>query len=180
MVKQLKSVSPTVAYDQASGGASGSGHPSNRDEGAESNLLPLESGRALAVTYLESALGVGTRPTDVEDERDSVAGSERSLPVAEAPGECDGQVLGHLFSVGLVFWVDTVSFSGGGCIKDHCEMSGLLMSDEFYQGRSKSKNGGGIETFRGENRTTNEREVGTIRESHTVEEIETFLHLVRL
>ena len=77
VVKLLKSINPAVPIDgkeslQSMGDAlSGSAHP--RDINA---VLPLESGRALAVTFLESAIGISTgRPTE-EDEFDSLAPDE--------------------------------------------------------------------------------------------------------
>jgi hypothetical protein len=63
VVKLLKTASPQVPYDKE--GAS-------YDDG----ILPLEAGRALAVSYLESAIGINSdRPTE-EDEFDMLPGDE--------------------------------------------------------------------------------------------------------
>jgi Vam6/Vps39-like protein vacuolar protein sorting-associated protein 39 len=64
VVELLKSIVPTVPYDN---------NASNTLPTYEDGILPLESGRSLAVTFLESAMGIMTgRPTE-EDEFDHLA-----------------------------------------------------------------------------------------------------------
>ena len=65
VVKLLKSINPSVSMDASSS------HQRQHDEGG--HALPMDSGRALAVAFLESAMGVSTgRPTE-EDEFDSLS-----------------------------------------------------------------------------------------------------------
>ncbi|OEU14510.1 hypothetical protein FRACYDRAFT_241057 [Fragilariopsis cylindrus CCMP1102] len=67
VVQLLKSIKPVIAYPSSQNDSS------DRDEIVEdvetTGLLPLESGRALAVTYLESAIGISTNRPE-EDEFD--------------------------------------------------------------------------------------------------------------
>ena len=77
VVKLLKSINPAVPYDGKETLQSMedtlAGNSNSRDM---ITVLPLESGRALAVTFLESAIGISTgRPTE-EDEFDSLAPDE--------------------------------------------------------------------------------------------------------
>ena len=59
VVKLLKTINPQIPYDRLTGEVG-----TSYDDG----ILPLESGRALAVTYLESAMGIHTgRPTEEEE-----------------------------------------------------------------------------------------------------------------
>lgn len=64
VVELLKSVHPAVPYDalkESGGGIGGSGvSPSSQRQEDGVAPLPLESGRALAVTFLESAIGIST------------------------------------------------------------------------------------------------------------------------
>jgi hypothetical protein len=72
VVKLLKSINPAVPYDGKE--ISLSDHMGH--ETTSNTILPIESGRALAVTFLESAIGISTgRPTE-EDEFDSLAPDE--------------------------------------------------------------------------------------------------------
>lgn len=65
VVELLKSIHPAVPFD-----AKEVGLTSDEDTSGSSTALPLETGRAIAVAFLESALGISTgRPTD-EDEFD--------------------------------------------------------------------------------------------------------------
>jgi hypothetical protein len=69
--KLLKSINPAVPYDGKE--LSLSDHMGHE---TANTILPIESGRALAVTFLESAIGISTgRPTE-EDEFDSLAPDE--------------------------------------------------------------------------------------------------------
>jgi hypothetical protein len=89
VVKLLKSINPAVSYDgkEVILGAALDEHYPQHDATATTTttnldagilLLPIESGRALAVTFLESAIGISTgRPTE-EDEFDSLAPDENS------------------------------------------------------------------------------------------------------
>jgi hypothetical protein len=64
VVQLLKSINPAVPYLQDSA----------KDE--DEDMLPMDSGRALAVTFLESAIGISTnRPTE-EDEFDMLQSEE--------------------------------------------------------------------------------------------------------
>jgi hypothetical protein len=64
VVKLLKSINPAVPYDK------------ERPSSYEDHTLPLESGRALAVTYIESAIGIATGRSKDEDEFDSLPPDE--------------------------------------------------------------------------------------------------------
>ena len=67
VVQLLKSINPAVPYTQ--------GNTKEEDE----EVLPMASGRALAVTFLESAIGISTnRPTE-EDEFDAIQSDENML-----------------------------------------------------------------------------------------------------
>jgi hypothetical protein len=67
VVQLLKSIKPVIAYPSSQ---NDSGIRDEIEEDAETTgLLPLESGRALAVTYLESAIGISTNRPE-EDEFD--------------------------------------------------------------------------------------------------------------
>ena len=73
VVELLKSVNPTVAYDAKDESALG-----DYAEVAKSDKtpLPLESGRALAVSYLESAIGILTDRPPSEEAFDSLPADE--------------------------------------------------------------------------------------------------------
>ena len=66
VVNLLKSIRPKVPYD--------SNNPVHSETyGKNHSSLPLESGRALAITFLESATGISTgRPDDIEPEENSM------------------------------------------------------------------------------------------------------------
>ena len=71
VVKLLKSINPAVPYDSKETLSSDDAVGSDMD-----TVLPIESGRALAVTFLESAIGITTgRPTE-GDEFDNLAPDE--------------------------------------------------------------------------------------------------------
>lgn len=67
VVQLLKSINPTASFNSAK--------DENESNGTD-HILPIESGRALAVTFLESAIGISTdRPTE-EDEFDALQPDE--------------------------------------------------------------------------------------------------------
>jgi hypothetical protein len=71
VVQLLKSINPAVPYAQDSNNG-------NNSKEEDESILPMDSGRALAVTFLESAIGISTdRPT--EDDEFDVIQSDTSM-----------------------------------------------------------------------------------------------------
>lgn len=75
VVELLKSVNPAVAYDNNMATPDSLAVESSTSEDMV-EALPLETGRALAVTYLESAIGISTGRPTADDAFDALPGDE--------------------------------------------------------------------------------------------------------
>jgi len=75
VVELLKSINPAVAYDDNRAAPDMLDIDSSMSEDTAA-VLPLETGRALAVTYLESAIGITTGRPTTEDAFDALPGDE--------------------------------------------------------------------------------------------------------
>lgn len=76
VVELLKSINPAVAYDDNRATQDNLDIDPSLSEMSEKAVLPLETGRALAVTYLESAIGISTGRPTTKDAFDALPSDE--------------------------------------------------------------------------------------------------------